>query len=161
MIRRFGASTSPRSSTKRISQKWGSYRGWVSLHNDQGLSSEDQIPVSAMPSPSSSGTSGTDWRLYRLETQRRNRPGWLRFPSLTCRNPQTPRDAAHRVATGKGWGKAVAIEQAPHAINSAKAPATNGIYYHGGPARDGEPFLHLRRLVRQLCDGLGGKFYSQ
>src|SRR5258708_39844758 len=111
--------------------------------------------------PSSSGTSGTDWRLYRLETQRRNRPGWLRFPSLTCRNPQTPRDAAHRVATGKGWGKAVAIEQAPHAINSAKAPATNGIYYHGGPARDGEPFLHLRRLVRQLCDGLGGKFYSQ
>src|SRR5258708_39662043 len=50
MIRRLGASTCPRSSTKGISQKWRSYRGWVNLHNDQGLSSEDQIPVSAMSS---------------------------------------------------------------------------------------------------------------
>lgn len=74
------------------------------------------------------------------------RSAWMAslfFCSLTCVNAQTARDATHLVPTGKGWGKAVPIEQAPHAMNPPKAPATNGIYYHGGPILPGTANLYF------------------
>jgi|SRR5580693_7416783 hypothetical protein len=57
-------------------------------------------------------------------------------------------------------GMAVPTEQAPHALHSPKAPATNGICYHGGPILHGTANRHFI-WYGNFVTGRGGKFYSQ
>jgi len=64
--------------------------------------------------------------------------------ALTFVNAQATRDASHLVPTGKGWGEALPTRLGPpRGLNPPRGPATNGIFYHGGPILPGSVNLYF------------------